>query len=564
LLRDGATVAGPRCDGGDGADDGTVRFVGVGVGDYALRETRRPSADYQPTADLDVSVQLNLITEIVVENQLRLGRVVVRKTDVDGDPLANACFNLEGDGRDPACTDAAGFLEFPDLTPGAYRLVETQAPSGYLAAAPVEGVAVRPGATTTITVVNELAPPPPDTGSLQILKFYCPAGDGGEGTEIVDSSDAGPSRLARTAGCERGDARFSVLAASGEGGPGEVSTGDDGRYQTTLQAGDYDLTELAPDLPGEASETVSVFVNQMTTVVVLNYVAPPAPAPAAIDLLKWTCEPGFQGTVFADFVNGCVADANLTNSVVFRLGGELTARRLTGDGGQQGVTGFAQLPPGAYTLREEPPTQAQTVFAFCGADPNAPDRRSVGPIIDLDLGAGERIVCSWFNVPDDLTAATGTIVVHKYACALNSAQAAPAGFDWYRECGPQGAGVRFSLALLDGDQTTDLGSAATTDDGLVRFNRLDPGVYKLEEIGATWCRAESDSVDARGNVVVRAGQRANVWIFNCLGTKNPPNTGAGPLAAGPALGPSALAAALGLLWPVVGIGGWSVRRRRAA
>jgi len=253
----------------------------------------------------------------------------------------------------------------------------------------------------------------------------------------------------------------------------------------------------------------------------------------------------------------------LTNSVVFRLSGVLTARRETGDGGQQGITGFSQLPPGAYTLREESPTAAQTVFAFCGLDPNLPDRRSVGPSIGLDLGAGERVTCTWFNVPDDLTETTGTIIVQKYGCALSSAQAAPAGFDWYRECGPQGAGVRFSLAWQDGDQVIDLGSAATDEDGLVRFGRLDPGTYQLEEIGAGWCRAESDSVDAAGDVVVRAGQRANVWIFNCLGTRTPPNTGAGPLAAAGG-NPSALAAGVGLLWPVLGLVGWTRRHRRAA
>lgn len=550
LLRDGVVEAGPRCDANDGADDGTIRFADVGVGDYALREVRRPSADYLPIADVAVSVALNETTEIGVENRLRPGRVVVRKTDVDGDPLGGACFNLEGDGQDPICTDAAGLLAFEDLAPGSYRLVETQPPAGYLAAAAIEAVEVRPGATTTLDVVNELAPPPPDTGSIQILKFTCPAGEGGEGTDIVDSSDGGPSRLARTAGCQPSDAVFDLVADSGEGGPGEIATGVDGRYQTTLLAGDYVLTEVVPDLPSEATEEVAVFVNQMTTVVVLNYVAPPAPAPAAIDVVKYTCEAGFEGTVFADFVAGCAADENLTNSVLFRLSGEISARRLTGDGGSQGVTGFGQLPPGEYRLREDPPTAAQSVVAFCGLDANAPTLRSSTTAIDLMLGAGERTTCFWFNVPDDLTETTGAVVVHKYGCALTGAQSAPSGFDWYDECAPQGAGIRFSLALIEGETRTPLGTAATDGDGIVRFNRLEAGVYELQEVGASWCRAESDSVDARGHVVVTAGERSSVWIFNCLGTKSPPNTGAGPLAGGAA---SNLAAALGLIWPLAGV-----------
>ena len=146
-------------------------------------------------------------------------------------------------------------------------------------------------------------------------------------------------------------------------------------------------------------------------------------------------------------------------------------------------------------------------------------------------------------------------MVHKYGCALESARTAPSGFDWYDECSPQGAGVRFSLALLAGEERSALGTATTDGDGLVRFNRLDPGVYELREVDATWCRAESDSVDARGNVIVRAGQRANVWIFNCLGTTRPPNTGAGPLAAGGVFGEGApgLVAVLGLVWPLAGL-----------
>jgi hypothetical protein len=83
----------------------------------------------------------------------------------------------------------------------------------------------------------------------------------------------------------------------------------------------------------------------------------------------------------------------------------------------------------------------------------------------------------------------------------------------------------------------------------------------LQEVDATWCHAESDSVDAQGQVVVAAGERASVWIFNCVGAKNPPNTGAGPGAvtggpsgAMPGLG-SASAAGLGLslLWPLAGL-----------
>ena len=578
-LLDGETiVAGPRCDADDGSEDGTIAFEGVGVGDYALRETRRPAAGYAPIADLPVTIALNETTEVAVENRLRPGRLTVRKTDVNGNPLADACFDLEPDGLGPLCTDAAGLLTFEAVAPGTYDVTETTAPEGYLAADPLSGVVVNPGATTTLDVVNALAPPPPDTGSIQVVKFFCPAGDGGEGAEFVDSSDPGGSRLARTAGCAPGDAAFALVAASGEGGPGELATGDDGRYQTTLLAGDYTLQELAADGSVAATEEVTISVGQLTTVVVLDFVAPPAPAPAAIDVAAYTCAPGFQGTVYADFVDLCAAPENLANNVTFRLAGTLTARAVTGDGGFQGETGFEELPAGDYVLRQQvPATAAQTVFAFCGRDPDAPDRRRVGATIALRLAAGERQTCAFFTVPDDLPATTGAILVQKYGCPVT---APPAGFDWYDECAPQGAGVPFSLALLDGGDDIPVTDGVTDGDGLLRFDGLEPGTYRLEEVGAAWCHAESDSVNARGDVVVRAGERASVFAFNCLGTKRPPNTGAGPGAwpgASPAAAPAVVgptrpvaagvpgtAALLGVVWPLLGLAALTARRRRAA
>jgi hypothetical protein len=66
----------------------------------------------------------------------------------------------------------------------------------------------------------------------------------------------------------------------------------------------------------------------------------------------------------------------------------------------------------------------------------------------------------------------------------------------------------------------------TNDDGLLRFSQLRPGTYQLKEVGANWCHAESDNVDAPGNLLVHAGQRTNVWISNGIKTNQPPNTGA--------------------------------------
>ncbi len=561
-LRQGAAIiAGPRCDGADGANDGTIRFQDVGIGDYTLRETRTPSASYQRAADVAVTIRLNETAEATVKNVLKPGRVLVRKTGAGDQPLQGACFDLAPDGKPSQCTDAAGTIVFSGLKPGTYRLSETQAPTGYLAAAAVEGIVVKPGATTVVDVENRLAPPPPNTGSIQVLKFYCPAGDGGEGTEMIDSSDPGPSRLARTANCSRGNATFSLIDARGEGGPGTFSTGDDGRYQTTVTAGEYRLTETAPDLPGDASEAVTISVNQLTTVVVINYVKPPAPAPASISVIKYTCEPGFEGTLFADFVDNCGDDASLTNNVTFRVSGTATGKHVTGDGGQKGVTVFGRLPAGEYLLREDAPADASVVYAFCGLDPDAPTLKELGGSITLAPKAGENITCSFFNVPDDLSATTGAILIHKYACAVENP---PAGYDFKNECDPEANGTTFSLAVYNAEQQIfqPKSTGTTNADGLLRFSRLQPGTYRVRETGEDWCFAQSNSVDRNGDVVVKANQRAEVWIYNCVGTRSAPNTGTGSsLPGGPGAPNASTTLALGLAWPLIG---WGLYLRRRA
>ncbi|CAA9546350.1 MAG: internalin, putative [uncultured Thermomicrobiales bacterium] len=541
-LRQGAsTVAGPRCDSADGVSDGTISFTGVGIGDYTLRETKKPSASYQSVADVAVTILQDQTVEVSVKNTLKPGRVLVRKVDQAGHPLPGACFNLAPDGQAAKCVDGGGEVLFENLAPGTYSLAETQAPFGYQRAADVTGIVVNPGATTVVDVVNRLAPPPPDTGSIQVIKFYCTAGSEGERTQFLDSSNPGGVTLAKTANCGKGNAAFSLVTASGEGGVGSFTTGADGAYQTTVKAGTYTLRETDPDLPGASEESVVISVGQLTTVVVINYVAPPAPAPVAINVTKYTCEAGYEGVLFADFVDNCAAQTTLTNNITVRVSGPVAAKRITGDGGQKGQTSFTKLPAGAYTLREEPPL-GSTVYAFCGLDAANPTLKTVGGSIGFTLTAGQTIGCTFFNVPADVSDTTGAILVHKYVC--NTDDTPPANYDYYEECDRADAGISFSLSLYSGEMQryTPKFTGVTNADGLLRVGRLQPGRYQLKEVGGDWCHAESNSVDAKGDVVVQAGQRAEVWIFNCEETKGPPNTGTGAMA-GAVPGGTATAAA---------------------
>jgi hypothetical protein len=565
-LRQGAiTIVGSRCDSGDGASDGVIRFTGVGVGAYQLHETQRPSAAYEAVADVSVTITQNQTTEVRVENRLKPGRILIIKTDAYGNRLQNACFDVVGESGPAACTNANGELFFENIAQGTYSLTETQAPAGYVPAADRTGIVVNAGTTTVITIQNQRVPPPANTGTVQIFKFTCPAGAAGEYTQFIDSSNPGPSRLAQTAGCVAANAEFTMIRLSGEGGPGAFATGGDGFYQTNVQNGTYTLTETNPDLPGESSEAVTIYTNQLTTVVVLNFIAPPAPAPVTINVAKYTCLPGYAGSIYGDFVANCASDETLTNNITFRTSGAVASKRITGDGGQKGRTSFGQIPAGQYTLSEETPFGTATVYAFCGTDPNAPNIKYVGGTIGFSITAGQTVHCTFFNVPPDLTPTTGTILVHKLVCATTTP---PPGYDWYNECAPQSTGVGFSIALYSGETKTYAPvTTATTDiDGLVRFSLLQPGQYQLKEIGGEWCHAESNSVDPKGDVIVRAQTLSEVWIFNCVITKAGPNTGtgsaAGLLTPGGA-GGDGLALALSLLWPVMGLALYGLYRGRS-
>ena len=87
------------CDD-DGAYDGDIIFEEVGVGTYQTHETRKPSADYQGVAPVEVEIEENETTEIEIANTLRLGRIVIVKTNKQGYPLAMPALTSRQTARD--------------------------------------------------------------------------------------------------------------------------------------------------------------------------------------------------------------------------------------------------------------------------------------------------------------------------------------------------------------------------------------------------------------------------------------------------------------------------------
>jgi hypothetical protein len=118
------------------------------------------------------------------------------------------------------------------------------------------------------------------------------------------------------------------------------------------------------------------------------------------------------------------------------------------------------------------------------------------------------------RVQDDVSDSTGAVDVRVLACAVT--RPAPDNYDWHGQCAAPDSGAKFSLAPADG-----LGAkvdGASSADGWARFGKLSPGSYQLTQTDGAWCHAESDGVDAKGNLIVKAGQRTTVWIFECQTT----------------------------------------------
>ena len=413
-------------------------------------------------------------------------------------------------------------------------------------------------------MIDLKTPPPPTDGSILVIKFFCPVTKGvTASTQILNSSGQGGSnQLPKTANCTKGDATFTLTPPSGSGAF-SFSTGADGQYHATLAKGTWKLKETAPASSPTAS--VVIFPSQQTTVVVIDYVQPPKPKPVTINVVKYTCDPGFSAVYFADFMANCSDPSQLTNGISFRISGAASVQRITGSNGA-GKTSFANLPAGNFTISEDLPNANTSAFGFCGYDPNNPDWRTTTGKLNFTLNQGDVYTCTWFDVPDLVTKTTGVIIVHKYVC---TSAAYPTNFDWYGNCAIKTDGAKFSIATLIEGKFVQKATGTTDANGLLNFPGLRPGVYQLKEIGANWCHAESNSVNSQGNVVVKAGERSEVWIFDCVPTKSPPNTGAGPLA-GPGgavnapmgvITNSNVAIWLGFAWPLLALAGWRLRRK---
>ena len=118
------------------------------------------------------------------------------------------------------------------------------------------------------------------------------------------------------------------------------------------------------------------------------------------------------------------------------------------------------------------------------------------------------------SVAPEVTDTTGSIVVRAYTCPIASPVT---DYDWYGQCSPVSAGSAYRLMRLD-SATRDGMTTSTDASGRATFRSLPPGTYQLTQANGDWCHAQSDDVNADGNLIVKAGERTSVWVFTCAST----------------------------------------------
>lgn len=196
-----------------------------------------------------------------------------------------------------------------------------------------------------------------------------------------------------------------------------------------------------------------------------------------------------------------VADGQPAASVILPPS-EICVEVISGDY----VFGTTETLPGGAGYASPEPGQPLTLVLAGMVQPEGSATYWCQTQAGLVPATGPRLV----RVVDDVSDVTGAVVVHATTCDVASPDAVT---DWFRACLAPDAGATF--ALVPTGKAGGPRTGVTAADGKLRFGQLPPGSYQLTLVNGAWCHAESDGVDARGNVIVEAGRRTNVWIFRC-------------------------------------------------
>jgi hypothetical protein len=253
--------------------------------------------------------------------------------------------------------------------------------------------------------------------------------------------------------------------------------------------------------------------------------------PGDVTIYKWTCPAGYD--LYAEDADPAADCTEATNGIQFQFGlsgiENLAELQATGDLVDGGVF-FDGLDPDTYKAVELVPDGIESVFVLeCTGHIMGqlqPYPLQSGNVLEIEVGAGEHLVCQWFNVPE---LEGGELTIVKYACTTET-------FVSDVDCEIYEDGQEFDLYAWDGSEFVHVDSGTTDGVGVLAWSEVDPGQYQIDEPDAEWCHIESNvefDVDGEG-FAVSEGEETVIEVYNCgfTWTWDPPtdypNTGAGP------------------------------------
>ena len=296
---------------GDTESDGTLLLSGIPLGSYTLCETATVNGYVLDNTPIPVEITTaGQTVTINATNTPAKGGITITKTDAEtGAVLPGVHFILYDGNNTPVAegdTDGEGKLSFSGLPLGAYSLIETSAPSGYvLDNAPRSVSITENGQIVEISITNGAA-----SASIVVVKTDAETGLPLSGIHfvLVDSSGA-------TVGGGTTDEN-GILTFSG------------------LPLGVYTLTETATQNGYILDGTpISITLNENGQTVTQNISN--IPARGSVSILKTDSETGA-----------------VLSGVHFELRDEAGALCAEGDTGADGTLTLPNIPLGSYVLQE--------------------------------------------------------------------------------------------------------------------------------------------------------------------------------------------------------------------
>jgi len=139
----------------------------------------------------------------------------------------------------------------------------------------------------------------------------------------------------------------------------------------------------------------------------------------------------------------------------------------------------------------------------------------MGPVLEIDLDAGEHLTCHYYNVP---AAEGGSIVVTKYSCQTEI-------FVSEVECQIYEDGATFDLLHWNvGDGVWEAIDTQVTDGvGQITWVELAGADYGLEEHDGAWCELTTNPVFGPGDFfTLFEDEETLVSVYNCDGVPGDP------------------------------------------